>query len=97
MSEYSNAKPQRGLAMLKTFLSFVMKIVGVLCAMTIWFLAGGVFHQSLNLFTRWPATAVNIAAVTGGFLIMTASTIIVGYIIGERKNHNATKKPNAVG
>lgn len=65
---------------------FVLKVVGSLSAMVIWFLAGGVFHRSFDLFTRWNATTVNIAAVTGGFLIMTASVIIIGYIVGERKN-----------
>lgn len=95
MSEYNNIPSHRGLLMLKSVLYVALKIIGVLCAMVIWFLAGGVFHKSLDFFTRWPETAVNIAAVTGGFLIMTASTIIVGYIIGERKNGNATKKTSS--
>lgn len=92
MSEHINNEHQTSLTMPKRILYFVLKIMGVFSAMVIWFLAGSVFHRSFALFTRWPETIVNIAAVTGGFLIMTASTIIVGYIIGERRNGKALKK-----
>lgn len=62
-------------------------VLGTLIAIVIWVMAGGVFHRSLELFTRLNDTAVNILSCIGGFLIMTACTIIVSYILSRIRDH----------
>lgn len=74
--------------------SFFGKIVLCLLSMVIWVSSGSIFHRTLDLFTPLNATMVNVYATILGFIIMTASLIIVGYtsqIIEARKTMRAKK------
>jgi hypothetical protein len=69
----------------------IFGVLGSLTAMTVWVLAGSIFHQSLHLFTRLNATFVNIFSALGGFLIMTACIVVLAYILRiiEQKSRKA--------
>lgn len=67
----------------------IFGILGTMTAIVIWVMAGGVFHRTLELFTRLNDTAVNIISSIGGFVIMTACTIIVSYVFFRIRKHKS--------